>query len=222
MKPDNQEQLKPAPHEEQQIFDEISSDRELIDRLKISDGELEALSKCVLLGTLTCKQDMLFILRVIRDANTPASERAPLALPPPDQMALEEEVEAPEEDPAPDFRRIAIRVAPAAAAEPSSLESIVRRRIPEQFGVLFWVLVVVVGLAWSAVSVMSRWRGGFISGVGSAVAQAAPSQAWYSHLDRFNLLLSWELAFVASVTIITYLKYRSGVRRLKVRPSQSR
>src|SRR5271155_3163320 len=196
-----------VPRDERSILDEIRNDRDLIARLKITPKELEALSKCVLLGTLTCKQDMLFILRVIRDANTPASERAPLALPPPDQMALEEEVEAPEEDPAPDFRRIAIRVAPAAAAEPSSLESIVRRRIPEQFGVLFWVLVVVVGLAWSAVSVMSRWRGGFISGVGSAVAQAAPSQAWYSHLDRFNLLLSWELAFVASGAVITYLKY---------------
>src|SRR5277367_6060596 len=109
MKPDNQEQLKPAPHEEQQIFDEISSDRELIDRLKISDGELEALSKCVLLGTLTCKQDMLFILRVIRDANSPAADRAPLALPPPDYLGVEEDEVALEEEPVPDFRRIAIR-----------------------------------------------------------------------------------------------------------------
>jgi hypothetical protein len=42
--------------------------------LSITPQELEALSKCALLGTLTCKEDMLFILRQIREARRPDPE----------------------------------------------------------------------------------------------------------------------------------------------------
>ena len=68
MKDDSTNQTDFIPSEERAILDEIRNDRELIHRLGITSQELEALSKCALLGTLTCKQDMLFILRQVREA----------------------------------------------------------------------------------------------------------------------------------------------------------
>src|ERR1019366_5303066 len=68
MKPDPQDQPMLVPQEVREILDQIRSDHELIERLRITPEELETLSKCAMFGTLTCKQDMLFILRQIREA----------------------------------------------------------------------------------------------------------------------------------------------------------
>src|ERR1700739_4048038 len=92
------------PRDERAILDEIRNDRDLIARLRITPKELEALSKCALLGTLTCKQDMLFILRQIREATTPVVDDANLFPQPP-------MIDEPEEDPIPDFRRLPLRPA---------------------------------------------------------------------------------------------------------------
>jgi len=51
------------------IVEEFSADSELIERLRVTGEELEALSDVSLLGSLTCKQDLLFILRQIREPN---------------------------------------------------------------------------------------------------------------------------------------------------------
>ena len=114
---------------------------------------------------------MLFILRQIREAGGPAiadTSLFPQPAPPEDE----------EEDPGPDFRRIAARVARTVVPEPASLEGIVRRRVPEQFGVLFWALVLVVGLAWNFLIVMSRWRDNFITTTGAPAGQVPSSAAW--------------------------------------------
>jgi hypothetical protein len=63
--------MQAPPSQERSILDQIRNDHELVARLSITSQELEALSKCALLGTLTCKEDMLFILRQIRDARRP-------------------------------------------------------------------------------------------------------------------------------------------------------
>src|SRR5208283_1125482 len=60
--------IQAPPPQEPSFLDQIRNDHELVARLSITPQELEALSKCALLGTLTCKEDMLFILRQIRDA----------------------------------------------------------------------------------------------------------------------------------------------------------
>src|SRR3984957_9406360 len=104
MKAENQDQVKLTPQEERAILDEIRNDRELIHRLSITPQELEALSKCALLGTLTCKQDMLFILRQIREATSSTIDHTTLFPKPP-------EVNEIEEDPIPDLRHVATRVA---------------------------------------------------------------------------------------------------------------
>ncbi len=66
--------MQAPPPQEPSILDQIRNDHELVARLSITPLELEALSKCALLGTLTCKEDMLFILRQIREARRPGPE----------------------------------------------------------------------------------------------------------------------------------------------------
>ena len=99
MKTDPHEISSVAPPSEPTILDQIRSDHELIDRLKITTQELEALSKCALLGTLTCKQDMLFILRQIRESGDP-EEATKILHPQPER----------EEDPVPHLARRTIRI----------------------------------------------------------------------------------------------------------------
>jgi hypothetical protein len=75
MNTETQQPLTQAPPpQERSILDQIRDDHELVARLSITPQELEALSKCALLGTLTCKEDMLFILRQIREATRPGPE----------------------------------------------------------------------------------------------------------------------------------------------------
>ena len=219
MKTEIQPQLRLAPPQERQILDEIRNDRDLIDRLKITPQELEALSKCALLGTLTCKEDMLFILRVIRDATGPGVEQA-TTIPQPSRYLPEIEQGEEEDDPAPDFSAVQFRPAPARVSEPGSLETIVRHRTPEQFGVLFSVLLLVAGFVWCGVNAMAQWRDSFITLASSHAVRSASSEPWYSNLDRFNVLLTWETLFIGAVTGVMYLRSRSGTRRLKVRPAR--
>jgi hypothetical protein len=48
----------------------------IIERLQVTPQELQALSKVSLLGSLTCRQDALFVLRQIRSAMKPAGPQA--------------------------------------------------------------------------------------------------------------------------------------------------
>jgi hypothetical protein len=213
MKGNNQDQLDLAPREERAIVEEIRNDRELIKRLSITPQELEALSKCALLGTLTCKQDMLFILRQIREATSPTIDHAALFPQPPETTEFDQE-------PSRDLRHLTTRVAPTIIPEHGSLDSIVRRRLPEQFGVFFWVLVLVVGLAWNALIFMSRWRDNFRTSFGAAVSQAPGSDVWYSKLDHLNILLFWEVLFVGGIAFLIHLKSQRDSRRFKIRRGQ--
>jgi hypothetical protein len=214
MKADIQDQIDFAPREERAILDEIRGDHDLIKRLSITPQELEALSNCALLGTLTCKQDMLFILRQIREATSPTIDHATLFPTPPQHEVVDHE-------PGPDLRQIKARVAPMSIPEPGSVDSIVRRRIPEQLGVFFWVVVLVAGLVWNGVIVMSRWRDNVTTSFGTTVASQVPvSDGWYSRLDRLNVLLFWEILFVGAIAFLIHLKSQRDSRRFKIRPGQ--
>jgi hypothetical protein len=208
-----------APRDERAILDEIRNDRDLIARLKITPKELEALSKCALLGTLTCKQDMLFILRQIREATTPAIDDANVFA----QPAM---VEEPEEDPIPDFRRLPLRpAANTVIPAPGSFDSVASRRLTEQFGILFWAVILVAGLIWNAYIIMSHMRDNLIpTAAANTIAQApAPATAaWFDNLDHFNVLMGWEILFVVVLAAGYYLKTQKASRRFKVRPGGSR
>ena len=219
MKADPQDSPALAPQEESEVLRLIRDDHELIDRLNITPEELEVLSKCALFGTLTCKQDMLFILQQIRAAGRPAAggpiHQTPLfpQPPPPEDQ---------EQDPVPpDRRHTLVRLGGIAVPEPGSLAGAVRRRVPKQFGVLFWTIVAVVALAGSFLIAMSRWRDNFMTSVGMPAGTAPALAAWYSNLDQSNILLCGELVLVVGVAVVVYLKSHRGSRRLKVRSGRS-
>ena len=155
---------------------------------------------------------MLFILRQIREAGGPGIDQAtivPQPAPPEDQ----------EKDFAPDVRHMPFRTS-VIRPEPGSLEAIVRRRVPEQFDVMFWLMVLAAGLAWNGAIMMSRWNSKLTTSIGSPAAQPLASNPWYNSLDRFNVLLWLELLFVAGVALVMYLRSRRSPRRFKVRPGQ--
>jgi hypothetical protein len=219
MKPETQDHLIPVPQEECKVLDLIRDDHELIERLQITAEEIEALSKCAMFGTLTCKQHMLAILRQIREAGGPAAGGPGI-----DQATLYPEPPLPEESddvPVPDCRRMLVRLGGNAVSEPGSLESTVRRRIPEQFGILFWTIVLVAGLTWELLIVMSRWRNNFLTSIGMPPAETAPSAGWYSNFDHPYILLWGEVLIVVGIAVVMYLRSRKGYRRLKVRPRRS-
>jgi hypothetical protein len=55
------------------IFEAFCADRETIAALGVTAFELRELSRASLLGTLTCEDDLLFLLRQIRAAMNPAA-----------------------------------------------------------------------------------------------------------------------------------------------------
>jgi len=214
MKPDQQDRLVPPAREKRDLWDQFRTDRELIERLNITPQELDSLAKCALLGTLTCKQDLLFILRQIREAT--GSDAAPAVYASPSVAAYKESIE----DPTPDLTRIRVRLAPSAEAlsQPSSLGGIVHRRVPEQFGVAFWALVLAAGVVWNLAIAITHWRASFLSKVDIPDESAPQSQAWFTRLDEFKVLLGWELLLVGGAALAIYLLSNRRPRRFKVRP----
>ncbi len=220
MKADTQESPVPVVQEECEVLNLIRDDHELIERLSITPEELEALSKCAMFGTMTCKQHMLAILRQIREsggpaAGGPANDQTPIFAEP----AIPEERE---EAPVPDCRRMLIRLnGMAVPEEPGSLQGIARRRMPEQFGILFCIIVMVAGLAWYLLVAMSRWRNNFLTSVGMPAGHAAPLAQWFGNLDASKILILGEGLLVVGIAVAMYLKSRRGYRRLKIRPGPS-
>jgi hypothetical protein len=214
MKSDFEQQLPAtASREKRDIWEQFRHDHELIERLRITPHELDSLGKCALLGTLSCKQDLLFILRQIREATgTPPTVFASAPA-----TTLEDALETR----TPDLIRIRTRLATAAApSHPASLEGIVRRRVPEQFGVVFWAIILGAGLVWNLAIAATRWRVSLRSTMlGSPAYESAPvSQAWYARIDDFKVLVGWEILFVAVISLLIFLLSHRRTRRLKVKP----
>jgi hypothetical protein len=218
MKPDLQQHLAAsASREKRDIWDQFRHDHELIERLRITPHELDSLGKCALLGTLTCKQDLLFILRQIREATGSSSPPTVFASAP--TSNYEETID----QRAPDLSRIRVRLAPSAEtlSQPASLAGITQRRVPEQFGVLFWAVILAAGLVWNLAIAASRWRVSLrTTMLGTpAVPEAAQSHAWYAKFDDFHLLIVAEILFVLCVLAVIFVRgLRNRPRRLKVRP----
>jgi len=216
MKAETNDNLDLAPRQERALLDQIRNDHDLIARLSITPQELEALSKCALLGTLTCKQDMLFILRQIREATStsPTIDHTILFPQPASVNGTEED------DPVPGLRQIAIRVAPTIIPQPDLRDSDERRRIPAKVGVLFLLVAVVAGMAWNGRLIMSRLRDGVMTTISTLVSQGDSSSAWYDRLDHLETLLFWETLAVVAIATVVYLKSKRNSRRFKVRPGQ--
>jgi hypothetical protein len=214
METDSHRRLTVAPSQERAILDQIRDDHELVARLKITPQEIEALSKCAFLGTLTCKEDMLFILRQIREATSPSSSGQMSVFP---QPYFEDEEQ---EDPLPNFRQVQNRFAPEVIPEPGSLEGLVRRRLSERFGVLFLVAIMAVALLWNGIIAVSRRRDIFETKVGMPVSHVTASEVWFKHLDPFSVLLWSEILSVLGIIGVIYFRSLRGRGRFKVRPGR--
>ena len=199
MRTEPREPLIAAPRDKRELWDQFQQDRELIDRLRISSNEIEMLKRCALLGTLTCKQDLLFILRQIREATSPITAEDLVELRP------VPETENFFEEPVLPVIRTHPRIVPAPVAE---------RHLPEQLGIPFWALVLAGGLMWNVAILIYRWREHFI-----AAASAAPHSAlWLASLDDFSVLIGWEIMFMGCILGVVHFRARRRHRRLKVRP----
>ena len=207
--------------EERSILDEIRNDRELVERLGITPQELGALSKCALLGTLSCKDDMLFILRQIREAS--GNETA-LALPAPDFSefpSLSEYEDSDYEDQEPAslaFPEIRGRIAPFVVPEADAPDESIRRPLSRRFAVLSLVVIMAAGVLWEGVITISRQGSSFMASVGARFTQTPASAAWFNRLDRFGVLLSLEGLLVAGIVAVICLRSLRGFSRLKVVP----
>jgi hypothetical protein len=219
-----------AAREERSVLDEIRNDRELIERLDITPQELQALSKCALLGTLTCKDDMLFILRQIRESSTHSG----LMLPAPDSSdcpeldfsecpslsEYEDSAYEEEETPLPAMPEIRSRIAPQVihAAPDENVRRPMARRIVV-LSLVMTIVAVAAALLLEGVIAISRRGGSFITSVGARLSAAPTSATWLSRLDGFGVLLAAEGLLVAAIVAVVCLRSLRGFSRLKVMPS---
>ena len=211
MKTEPRENLIAATRDKRDLWEQIRDDRDLITRLRITSNEMDTLAHCALLGTLTCKQDLLFILRQIREATRPitAEELVELRPVPEPENFFEEPV-------LPVLRTHPI---PSTALKPTkaaSFEALVRGHSAEQVGISVGVLVLVGSLMWYLAIAIYRWRENLTAG---AAPQSLPSISWLARLDDFIVLIGWELLFVGCILAVVVLRSRRRHRRLKVRPT---
>jgi len=157
--------MLPALRSQREILDEIRNDPELLERLKITSEELEALSRCVMCGALTCKDDMLFILHQIREATSPSTTSLPLAS---ERAAHNEEAGLPIRD----LRQLLLGTAPTVNSAPGSADGMRRRNVGQRFGLLLLVLLAAASLRWSGLIEMSRWRESFLRSTRAAASHA--------------------------------------------------
>ncbi|HEX9492575.1 MAG TPA: hypothetical protein VGA33_04880 [Thermoanaerobaculia bacterium] len=213
MKTEPTEQLAAPSRDKRDLWNQLRHDHELVARLRITPEEIDALEHCALLGTLTCKQDLLFILRQIREATGPIAAEEIVDLRP--VAAYEDSFE----EPVSRVVRIQSYLNPSGAkTEPGSLEGIVRRRVPEQLGISFWALVLSGGLMWNFAIAMYHWREHFMASIGAPAAQSVQSTSWLTKIDDFSMLLGWEIVFVGVIAAVMAFRSRTRHRHLKVRP----
>jgi len=143
---------KSSQHE---IIEEFRGDHEAIERLQVTPQELQALSSASLLGSLTCKQDVLFMLRQIREAENPAELQSTV---PPEPLDVPHENIEPSQ---PGFSEMAERIRRESLAkltESDSSAGIDRRSPLGQFGASSSALVSMAAIAWSCIKMMLNWR----------------------------------------------------------------
>ena len=90
------------------------------------------------------------------------------------------------------------------------------------FGILFIAAIMAAalfwnGIIWNGIIAISRWPGTFTR-IGTSVSQARASGAWFNHLDRFSVLLCWEVLIMVGIAGAIYFRSVRGSSRFKVRP----
>jgi glutamine synthetase adenylyltransferase len=149
------EDLIEARSGQHKILEEFRRDHEAIERLRVTPQELQALSSTFLLGSLTCRRDVLFMLRQIREATKPGELQA--AAPPRPLHVPAENIEPS----MPDISEMAERIRReglARLAESDSLRAANHRSTLCQFGVLSSALILIAATAWGCIQMILNWR----------------------------------------------------------------
>jgi hypothetical protein len=81
-------------------------------------------------------------------------------------------------------------------------------------------LVLVAGLVWNGVIVISRWGNNVVDTFGTQLSQAPVSDSWYSKLDHMNILLFAEVLLVVAIAFAIHIRSQRNSRRFKVRPGR--
>ena len=120
--PDDQMKDQRSP---QEIIEDFLGDRELIERLRVTPYEIKSLMRSSLLGSLTGRQDLLFMLRLLREG--PQATKAPATAPlgPVNLNLADESVERAQ----PDHVEMAERIRVEALAKLTQAESSRKRLV---------------------------------------------------------------------------------------------
>jgi len=175
---------------QQEIIEEFLGDHELIERLRVTPQEIQSLSSSALLGSLTCKQDMLFILRLLREG--PKSAKPQATVPPEPLHVQDENIEPSIPDPSELAERIRLESL-ARLNESDSLKGIVRRSALQRYGVFSSAIVLMTVTTWNCITLMLDWQH-------HLSAKLA--------LPVFKILVGGEILLVASVVVGIYLRQR--------------
>lgn len=149
------EQIKPLQEElaliaitverRHKIIQEFCNDHEVIERLQVTPQELQALSGASLLGPLICKEDVLFMLRQIREVRNLGELQATVR---PEPLYVGDENIGPS---MPDFSEMAERIRREALPkldESDALRDIYRQSMLGQLGVFCSALGLMPVMVW--------------------------------------------------------------------------
>jgi hypothetical protein len=138
-----------------EIIEEFRRDHEVIERLGVTLQELQALSSASLLGSLTCRQDVLFMLRRIREARNPAEPQATV---PPEPLHTPAKNIEPSIPGISEMTERIRREALAKLTESDSLRGIDRSTRLGQFGVFCSALGLITVMTWRRIRMRLFYR----------------------------------------------------------------
>ncbi|HYL60604.1 MAG TPA: hypothetical protein VEU51_17195 [Candidatus Acidoferrales bacterium] len=203
-----------APREKREVWEQFRADKELLDRLSVTHDELKALENCALLGTLSGKDDLLFILRQLREPRTGVQPDAPPAPRPGIEVSIDDEPE----DPAPRFAPPLNLRTMTNLRDPASFESIARNRRLEHLGIFAGALGLIAIVMWNFLGGISAWRDHFLSIVPSPAGQQAVAAAQSNPGGSLSKLVVAEIFALGVIALVMHLRSRKGHRRFKVKP----
>lgn len=190
------------------IIEQFRGDHEAIERLRVTPEELQALSSSSLLGSLTCRQDVLFMLHQIREAMKTANLRATV-LPEPFHAPKQSiERSTPELD---EMAELIRRESWAKLNGPASSRGTVSPRALRLFGVVSWALILIA--VWSGIKAMFNWPHHLSAELAQPALALLSMQrgAIFSKQVDYKILVSGEVLLVASVIVGTYLRGRGSL-----------
>jgi glutamine synthetase adenylyltransferase len=193
------------------ILEEFRRDHEAIERLRVTPQELQALSSTSLLGSLTCRRDVLLVLRQIREATKPRELQAAA---PPERLHVPAENIEPS---IPDISEMAERIRReglARLAESDSLRAADRRSTLWQFGVLSSALILIAAATWGCIQMMLNWR--HHPSLKLTLSVLSSMGARFGKTGDSNILVSGEILFLASVVAGIYLRLSRYRRKAAV------